>query len=796
MMMMLMMIRFLWLFPLLGLPPSGSPVMLVVRSRGGALHPLSQTLQPEGRVVLHRSKRDWMWRQFFLSEEYMGNNYQYVGKLRSDKDRGDGTARYVLSGEGAGTIFRIDEKSGDLHATQRLDREEKASYTLQAQAFNKNTGLPLEPATEFIVKIHDINDNEPKFTKDVYAASVPEMSDVGTFVIEVNATDADDASYGNSARLVYSILQGQPYFSVEPETGIVRIALSNMDREVRKEYQVVIQAKDMAGQMGGLSGTTMVNVTLTDVNDSPPRFAYSSYHLSAYESAEIGFTVGRIKANDGDEGENAEMKYRIVDGDGKDSLDIITDEITQEGVIVVRKQLDYESRRVYTIKVEVSNTNTDPNFLHLGPFSDTATVKVTAKDVDEPPVFSRPQFVIEVNEDTPKGSIIGTVTAWDPDSTDYPVQFAIDQHTDPDRLFHIDPRNGSITTLKSLDREVSKWHNISVLASEINNPRQRSRVPVLIKVLDVNDNAPEFAMSYDTFVCENVKSGQIIQTISAIDTDEPLIGHKFVFSLSATNPNFTIFDNEDNTARILTRRSGFNRQDVSAYYLPVVISDNDYPIQSSTSTLTIRVCGCDSSGSMRSCSVDALLLSAGLSTGALVAILLCIVILLMIVVLFSALRKQRRKEPLIISKEDVRDNVVSYNDEGGGEEDTQAFDIGTLRHPEVMESNKMRRDIIPEMLFPYHRPSPMNECSDVRDFISSRLQENDTDPSAPPYDSLATYAYEGNGSTAESLSSLESSLTEGDHEYDYLSTWGPQFKKLADMYIGKDTGTSGLAKKV
>uniref|UniRef100_A0AAR2IPF3 Cadherin-6 n=1 Tax=Pygocentrus nattereri TaxID=42514 RepID=A0AAR2IPF3_PYGNA len=746
------------------------------------------SLTSKGRV-LHRSKRDWMWRQFFLSEEYMGNNYQYVGKLRSDKDRGDGTTRYVLSGEGAGTIFRIDEKSGDLHATQRLDREEKASYTLQAQAFNKNTGLPLEPATEFIVKIHDINDNEPKFTKDVYTASVPEMSDVGTFVIEVNATDADDASYGNSARLVYSILQGQPYFSVEPETGIVRIALSNMDREVRKDYQVVIQAKDMAGQMGGLSGTTMVNVTLTDVNDSPPRFAYSSYHLSTYESAEIGFTVGRIKANDGDEGQNAEMKYRIVEGDGKDSLDIITDEVTQEGIIVVRKQLDYESRRVYTIKVEVTNTHTDPNFLHLGPFSDTATVKVTAKDVDEPPVFSRPQFVIEVNEDTPKGSIIGTVTAWDPDAMDYPLKININRDT---RLFHIDSKNGSITTLKSLDREVSKWHNISVLASEINNPRQRSRVPVLIKVLDVNDNAPEFAMSYDTFVCENVKAGQIIQTISAIDTDEPLIGHKFVFSLSTSNPNFTIFDNEDNTAKILTRRSGFNRQEVSAYYLPVVISDNDYPIQSSTSTLTIRVCSCDSTGSMRSCSVDALLLSAGLSTGALVAILLCIVILLMIVVLFSALRRQRRKEPLIISKEDVRDNVVSYNDEGGGEEDTQAFDIGTLRHPEVMDSNKLRRDIIPEMLFPYHRPSPMNECSDVRDFISSRLQENDTDPSAPPYDSLATYAYEGNGSVAESLSSLESSVMEGDHEYDYLSTWGPQFKKLADMYIGKDTCTSGL----
>lgn len=160
---------------------------------------------------------------------------------------------------------------------------------------------------------------------------------------------------------------------------------------------------------------------------------------------------------------------------------------------------------------------------------------------------------------------------------------------------------------------------------------------------------------------------------------------------------------------------------------------------------------------------------------------------IVIVVLFAALRRQRKKEPLIISKDDVRDNVVSYNDEGGGEEDTQAFDIGTLRNPEVIDTNKMRRDIIPEMLFPFRRVSPIKNNADVRDFINSRLQENDSDPTAPPYDSLATYAYEGGGSLAESLSSLESSATEGDQDFDYLSQWGPPFKKLADMYIGKET---------
>lgn len=52
-----------------------------------------------------------------------------------------------------------------------------------------------------------------------------------------------------------------------------------MNRENREQYQVVIQAKDMGGQMGGLSGTTTVNITLTDVNDNPPRFPQSKLHL-------------------------------------------------------------------------------------------------------------------------------------------------------------------------------------------------------------------------------------------------------------------------------------------------------------------------------------------------------------------------------------------------------------------------------------------------------------------------------------------------------------------------------------
>uniref|UniRef100_A0A3Q3XBE5 Cadherin domain-containing protein n=1 Tax=Mola mola TaxID=94237 RepID=A0A3Q3XBE5_MOLML len=747
-----------------------------------------------GARLLKRVRRGWLWNQFFLQEEYTGSDYQYIGKLQSDQDHGNGLVKYVLSGEGAGTIFVIDENNGDLHATRRLDREEKAFYILKATVVNKRTGQKLEPETEFTVKLHDINDNEPQFSKDVYTGSVPERSDIGTSVIQVTATDADDSMYGNSAKLVYSISQGHPYFSVDPNTGVIRTALGpgDMDREQREHYQVVIEAKDMAGQRGGLTGTTMVNITLTDVNDNPPRFTQSIYQFRVPESSKSGSPVARISATDRDIGTNAEMYFTIVSGDGMDMFDIFTDRVSQEGVITVSKPLDYEKKPSYTVEIQVQNTQLDPRFMSAGS-KDMATVRIAVEDVDEPPLFDKASYLMEVKENAAVGVAVGSVSAMDPDGAHSMVKYSIDRRTDMDHLFNVHPGNGSVFLLKSLDREETAWHNISITATELHNPRQSSHVPAYIRLLDINDNAPTFATLYETFVCEKTKAGQLIQTVSAVDADEPLAGHKFFFSLAPEGThrsNFTVRDNGDNTAGILTRRASYSRLHQSVYLVPVVITDGDYPMQSSTGTLTVRVCTCDREGNMELCNAEALSSSPGLSTGALIAILLCAIILLMIVVLFTTLKRQRKQEPLIISKEDIRDNVVSYNDEGGGEEDTQAFDIGALRHPEAAaaleETTKQRRDIIPTDTLIY-TPHPSRDNGDVCEFINQRVLENDCNPTAPPYDSLATYAYEGTGSVAESLSSLGSASSEAEQDYHYLSDWGPRFRKLADLYGAEDS---------
>eukprot|EP00061_Rhincodon_typus_P011380 g36336.t1 len=128
--------------------------------------------------------------------------------------------------------------------------------------------------------------------------------------------------------------------------------------------------------------------------------------MTVKESSQEGTAVGRIKAYDADIGENAEITYQIIDGDGMNMFDITTDKATQEGVVLVKKMLDYESKKSYTLKVEAMNSRLDPRFLYLGPYKDTATVRIAVEDVDEPPVFSRPFYMLDVYEDIDVGTII------------------------------------------------------------------------------------------------------------------------------------------------------------------------------------------------------------------------------------------------------------------------------------------------------------------------------------------------------------------------------------------------------
>ncbi|XP_037107805.1 cadherin-22-like [Syngnathus acus] len=753
----------------------------------------------QGASSVERVKRGWVWNQFFVVEEYTGTEPLYVGKIHTDSDEGEGAIKYTISGEGAGSVFIIDELTGDIHAMERLDREEKAFYTLRAQARDRLSNDPLEPESEFVIKVQDINDSEPKFSEGPYIGSVAELSPIGTSVLKITASDADDPSYGSSARVVYSVLDGEKFFTVGRHTGIIMTAVADLDRETQDRYELVVKATDMAGQMGGLSGSTTVTIVITDVNDNPPRFPQKMYQFMVSEGAAIGTPVGRVIATDADMGENTDMSYLIQEGG--ELFRVTTDATTQEAVVSIKKLLDFESKRTHNVVVEAVNKHLDPRFVDLGSFRDQTIVRVSVSDVDEPPLFQPADgTVMEVQEDAKVGALVGVVTARDPDVKNKPVRFSIDHSTDWDMIFQIDPDSGAITLEKVLDREAAGWHNITVKAVEADNHTMASHSAVSIRILDVNDNPPELASPYEVFICEDAMPGQIIHTVSVVDKDEPQTGHHFYFTLApeaSGNRHFDLWDVQDTTAGIRTQRSGFNRHEQNVYFLPILVGDSGPPSLSSTGTLTIHICGCDTAGTIESCNATAYVMSAALSPGALIALLVCMLILIVLVLLILTLKRHRKGQRMAEDEEDMRDNVIKYNDEGGGEQDTQAYDMSALRNlydfPES-KSAAASADSVPEIhtlpqWFQANRLAggAAESCSAAdfslfKGYIRKKVEQADADLSVPPYDSFQTYAFEGTSSPALSLSSIHTLSTTSDQDFSYLSDWGPRFRQLAGYY--------------
>ncbi|XP_061744897.1 cadherin-24-like [Nerophis ophidion] len=645
-----------------------------------------------------RRKRSWLWNQFFVIEEYRGPEPVLIGRLHTDMDRGDGLTKYLLEGEGAGSVFVIDGDTGNIHVTKSLDREEKDRYHLVATATDRLTGRALEPSSQFVIRVQDINDNPPVFPHPPYSATLPEMAHIGTSIIQVTATDADDATYGNSAQLVYTITEGHQYFSVDPQTGVLRTAVANMDRETQEDYVLVVQAKDMGGHQGGLSGTTTVTVTLSDVNDNPPHFRRSAWSFSVSELAAPGVEVGRLTATDADVGENALLEFSIMDTEEAQTFNVSGRE--REAVIVLNKLLDYESRNSYSFTVEVSNPVVDARYLQRGPFKDQAVVRVMVLNADEPPRFSQARYHLDVSENCPSVCAVGRVHAVDPDTGQSAnVRYSIDPQSDPEALFRIASDTGLISAVAELDRERERWHNITAIATQRDNPDLASRVVVAVETLDQNDNAPELDREYRTSVCDSSAAGQVIQVLRAVDRDPGDQDSPVHFSIapeSSSALKVSIRESGGVTASLVLRSAlePLPRRSSSPATLrvPVVLRDAASGL-ASTGTVTVSVCPCLQGGMRTEAEArerrwerravcrpaPSASPSLVLSLVASMAALACATTLLVACALSLLLRRRRRDARSACEDDDVRENIISYDDEGGGEADTAAFDITALQ---------------------------------------------------------------------------------------------------------------------
>ncbi|KAM9121480.1 cadherin-4 isoform 2-T3 [Pangshura tecta] len=756
--------------------------------------------QPQNSNGLRRQKRDWVIPPINVPENSRGPFPQQLVRIRSDKDS-EIHIRYSITGVGADQppmeVFSIDPVSGRMYVTRPMDREERASYHLRAHAVDMN-GNKVENPIDLYIYVIDMNDNRPEFINQVYNGSVDEGSKPGTYVMTVTANDADDSTTANGMvryRIVTQTPQSpsQNMFTINSETGDIVTVAAGLDREKVQQYTVIVQATDMEGNLNyGLSNTATAIITVTDVNDNPPEFTASTYSGEVPENR-VEVVVANLTVMDRDQphSPNWNAVYRIISGDPSGHFTIRTDPITNEGMVTVVKAVDYEMNRAFMLTVMVSNQAPLASGIQMS-FQSTAGVTISVTDINEAPYFPTNHKLIRLEEGVPTGTALTTFSAVDPDRF---MQQAVrySKLSDPANWLNINATNGQITTAAVLDRESvyikNNVYEATFLAADNGIPPASGTGTLQIYLIDINDNAPEL-LPKEAQICE--KPNLNVINITAADADiDPNVG-PFVFELpsvpSAVRKNWTITRLNGDYAQLSLR---IMYLEAGMYDVPIVVTDSGNPPLYNTSIIKVKVCPCDENGD---CTTVGAVAAAGLGTGAIIAILICIIILLTMVLLFVVWMKRREKERhtkqlLIDPEDDVRDNILKYDEEGGGEED-QDYDLSQLQQPETMDHvlNKApgvrrvdERPIGAEPQYPIRPVIP--HPGDIGDFINEGLRAADNDPTAPPYDSLLVFDYEGSGSTAGSVSSLNSSSS-GDQDYDYLNDWGPRFKKLADMYGG------------
>uniref|UniRef100_A0A2K5IP16 Cadherin domain-containing protein n=1 Tax=Colobus angolensis palliatus TaxID=336983 RepID=A0A2K5IP16_COLAP len=533
------------------------------------------------------------------------------------------------------------------------------------------------------------------------------------------------------------------------------------------EYTLTIQATDMDGD--GSTTTAVAVVEILDANDNAPVFDPQKYESHVPENA-VGHEVQRLTVTDLDAPNSPAWRatYLIVGGDDGDHFTIATHPESNQGILTTRKGLDFEAKNQHTLYVEV--TNETPFVLKLP--TSTATVVVHVEDVNEAPVFVPPSKVVEVQEGIPTGEAVCVYTAKDPDKENQKISYRILR--DPAGWLAMDPDSGQVTVAGTLDREDERFvrnniYEVMVLAVDNGSLPTTGTGTLLLTLIDVNDHGPVPEPRQIT-ICNQSPVSQVLNI-----TDKDLSPHTSPFQAQLIDDSdiyWTAEVNEKGDTVVLSLKK-FLKQDI--YDVHLSLSDHGNKEQ----LTVIRATVCDCHGHVVTCPdpwKGGFILPV---LGAVLALLLLLLVLLLLV------RKKRKvKEPLLLPEDDTRDNVFYYGEEGGGEED-QDYDITQLHRglearPEVVLRNDVAPTFIPT---PMYRPRPANP-DEIGNFIIENLKAANTDPTAPPYDSLLVFDYEGSGSDAASLSSLTSSASDQDQDYDYLNEWGSRFKKLADMYGG------------
>ena len=394
--------------------------------------------------------------------------------------------------------------------------------------------------------------------------------------------DEDDPSTVSNTKIKYNLDDDSDGKFVVDETTALLSTTMSFDREKDDtEYNITIRATDLGNPP--LSGTTVVTIRIQDANDHKPQFDPKEYRASVPENAYPAYYVTTVNATDGDIGFNAAFEFTIVSGNEPYAFYIEPD----TGRIMVSGELDFESKRSYTLQINVS----DQGIPQLTT-SELATVFITILDAnDHPPVFVPDEYRISVLENLTVGTSLLSLTTTDGDTAIETQLFFEVIFGDRADIFDVKPDPNSrnleiLYTTAALDRETLDTYMLEIRAKDEDGLFDICSVTVT--VMDVNDNGPHFMPPfYVGSIFENNADLQFVVTLKAYDPDEPSNGPPFSYKIlnGTVDGNFVI---RPGTADIYSNGT-FRYEEKQEWKIWVQATDSGNPSMTNVTVVYIRV---------------------------------------------------------------------------------------------------------------------------------------------------------------------------------------------------------------
>uniref|UniRef100_A0A8C3FS22 Cadherin domain-containing protein n=1 Tax=Chrysemys picta bellii TaxID=8478 RepID=A0A8C3FS22_CHRPI len=415
----------------------------------------------------------------------------FVGRLA--QDLGLEVAELVprmfrMVSNGRRDYFEVNLQNGVLFVNSRVDREELCGQSpLCAIDLEVIVDKPLR-IFHVEVEIQDINDNAPVFSINELNLFISESRLPGSrFPLE----GASDADIGTNSLLTYK-LSSNKYFTLDVQVRndhnkLAALGLKKaLDREETTEHILLLTATD--GGKPELTGTVQLVITVLDANDNAPVFNQSVYEVTVLENTAKGTLVIKLNATDLDEGTNKNISYsfgNFVPPIVRAAFNLNSD----TGEIRVKGDLDYEHVELYEIRVEAQDKGHQP-------MTGQCSVLLHVLDVnDNAPELAVTSLSLPVPEDAAPGTVVALISVSDRDSGDNgKVTCSIPPNL-PFQLVSTFKNYHSLVLAEAVDRERVSEYKILVTARDEGTPPLSASSSILVPIADVNDNAPELAVT-------------------------------------------------------------------------------------------------------------------------------------------------------------------------------------------------------------------------------------------------------------------------------------------------------------